>query len=71
MLRAVADHLGRDADGDLLRRFSQDRQTDGRVNAVDVLLREARRGEPFTRERDLLPAADAADVGCRRAKHLL
>lgn len=37
MLRAVADHLGRDADGDLLRRFSQDRQTDGRVNAVDVL----------------------------------
>ena len=38
MLRAVADHLGRDADGDLLRRFGQDRQTDGRVNAVDILL---------------------------------
>lgn len=47
--RTVLDHLRRDADGDLLRRLSQDRKADGRVDARDVLFGIAVTLEALTR----------------------
>ena len=62
MLRAVADHLGRNADGDLLRRLGQDGKADGRVNAVDLRLGKAVAAQTLARIRQSGAAVYRTDL---------
>ena len=54
---AMLDHLGGDADGDLLGRLRLDGNADGHVHLCDLVFGEPRLGELRVHERRLLLAA--------------
>ena len=70
-LGTAADHLRRNAYGDLLRRLGANGQSDGCVKPRKLLLGIPRRKQSFACQRYFVVASDTADVRRARFQRLL